>query len=40
MTAFALAAKAALEDMLAYALIHSRTGILYDNHNLSVKIKN
>ena len=40
MTAFALAAEATLEDMLAYIVTHTGTGILHDNNNLAVKIQN
>ena len=40
MTAFALAAEATLEDMLAYLVTHTGSGILHDNNNFAVKIQN
>ena len=40
MTAFALAAEATLEDMFAYLVTHTGSGILHDNNNFAVKIQN
>ena len=40
MTAFAFAAETTLEDMLAYLVAHTGTGILHDDNNLAVKIQN
>lgn len=40
MTAFTLAAEAALEDMLAYLVTHTGSGILHDDNNFAVKIQN
>ena len=40
MTAFALAAEATLEDMLAYLVTHTWSGILHNDNNFAVKIQN